>query len=304
MYGDAITVIQLLYVRAAVDHGSFTKAAAALGVTQPALSNGIATLERLLGVELFERSRSGATLTPAGTRAFPHFLRALGGVEAAAAELRALKAEALPLRVGVSPLINAGVIARALEAASHHDLGSLVLREDDLVPLREALTRRELDLIVVPVVPVVPAAPSRNRFATRVLATEPLHYLPPSPASNTGASSADDDIELVTVAADQLVMVGDSCGLTIVTTGLFDDLGRPLRRYPGEADSYGTLQDWAALGLGGVLLPRSKFRDGVASRPVVDDGRAVLIRYEAGWDPGSATAATIEALLAGMGEPR
>lgn len=45
---------------------SFTKAAAALGVTQPAISQNIAELEKGLGVRLFERLKGETVLTPEG----------------------------------------------------------------------------------------------------------------------------------------------------------------------------------------------------------------------------------------------
>ena len=46
--------------------GSFTKAAAALGVSQPAVSQNVADLEKSLGVKLFERLRGEVVLTPEG----------------------------------------------------------------------------------------------------------------------------------------------------------------------------------------------------------------------------------------------
>src|ERR1700676_3634855 len=51
-----------------VEHRSFGRAAAALGMTQPALSRRIAGLERGLGVSLFSRARSQIELTPPGER--------------------------------------------------------------------------------------------------------------------------------------------------------------------------------------------------------------------------------------------
>ncbi len=53
-------------VVAIADHGTFTDAAAALYVSQPALSHAVARLERELGSRLFYRSSEGARLTPAG----------------------------------------------------------------------------------------------------------------------------------------------------------------------------------------------------------------------------------------------
>ena len=46
--------------------GSFTKAAAVLGVSQPAVSQNVAELEKLSGVKLFERLRGEVALTPQG----------------------------------------------------------------------------------------------------------------------------------------------------------------------------------------------------------------------------------------------
>jgi|PersoiStandDraft_1058852.scaffolds.fasta_scaffold14629_2 DNA-binding transcriptional LysR family regulator len=51
---------------AVVDFHSFTKAAASLGVTQPAVSAQIKRLQFLLGGDLFDRSIQGVSLTPQG----------------------------------------------------------------------------------------------------------------------------------------------------------------------------------------------------------------------------------------------
>jgi DNA-binding transcriptional LysR family regulator len=56
----------LEYFVAIVEHGGFTAASRALHVAQPSLSQVIKTLEGELGVELFQRLRTGARLTSAG----------------------------------------------------------------------------------------------------------------------------------------------------------------------------------------------------------------------------------------------
>ena len=53
---------------AVVDAGTFTAAAARLGVTQPTLSLGVAELERLAGAQLFVREKRRVRLTEAGAR--------------------------------------------------------------------------------------------------------------------------------------------------------------------------------------------------------------------------------------------
>ena len=48
------------------ERGSFTRAAEDLGITQPAVSQNIAELEKQTGAVLFERSRSRVALTEEG----------------------------------------------------------------------------------------------------------------------------------------------------------------------------------------------------------------------------------------------
>ncbi|MBK5331619.1 MAG: LysR family transcriptional regulator [Ilumatobacteraceae bacterium] len=57
---------QLEYIIAVADHGTFTKAAVAMHVSQPSLSNGVRNLESELGVELFKRLGRTVRLTSAG----------------------------------------------------------------------------------------------------------------------------------------------------------------------------------------------------------------------------------------------
>ena len=73
---------------AAAEHGSFGRAASALSLAQPSVSNRIAALERRLGRTLFTRSPRGTTLTPAGERLLPHARRALQAIEDAQAAAR------------------------------------------------------------------------------------------------------------------------------------------------------------------------------------------------------------------------
>jgi len=56
----------LEFVVAVADHGSFTRAAQAVHVSQPSLSHAIAQIEQQLGTPLFHRAGRWVALTPAG----------------------------------------------------------------------------------------------------------------------------------------------------------------------------------------------------------------------------------------------
>lgn len=60
-----------------VDIGSFSEAAEALHLTQPAISKRLAALENLLGSVLIDRSQRHLQLTEAGSRLLPHARRIL-----------------------------------------------------------------------------------------------------------------------------------------------------------------------------------------------------------------------------------
>ncbi|HTJ39628.1 MAG TPA: LysR family transcriptional regulator [Dactylosporangium sp.] len=73
-------------------HRSFSRAAAALGLSQPAVSQAIARLERELGLRLFERTSREVAPTTGGAALLPH-------AEAVLAQAAAFAAEAARLAV-------------------------------------------------------------------------------------------------------------------------------------------------------------------------------------------------------------
>ena len=79
---------RLRYFVAVAERLHFGRAAAALYITQPALSRQIRQLEEELGVELLERSSRQVTLTPAGKRLAEDGARLLADSEAAITRAR------------------------------------------------------------------------------------------------------------------------------------------------------------------------------------------------------------------------
>ncbi|MFI1394747.1 LysR family transcriptional regulator [Streptomyces sp. NPDC020681] len=102
---------------------SFSAAAAVLGMTQSAVSHSVRTSERKLGAVLFDRGRSGATPTAAGTRVVAHARRVLRLLETMGAEARGAEADTVagPLRIAAFRSAALHLLPPALErlAARH-----------------------------------------------------------------------------------------------------------------------------------------------------------------------------------------
>jgi DNA-binding transcriptional LysR family regulator len=79
---------QLTALVTVAEVGSVTKAAQLLHLVQPAVTRQIRTLEEEVGVPLFDRTRQGMTLTPAGEVLVERARRALHELELARTEIR------------------------------------------------------------------------------------------------------------------------------------------------------------------------------------------------------------------------
>src|SRR5919112_1906509 len=170
---ERFSVEALRYARAVADTGSFSAAARACGVTQPALSNGIARLEERLGDRLFHRSTRGVRPTAFGARLLPLVERAVAALDDLSAEaLRSTSPDVTTLRVGVSPIVNPRVVADAYQVACSDSAMSahreLVLREANMADLQADLAAGELDVILIPSVGPLP------RLRHRIIDSEPL----------------------------------------------------------------------------------------------------------------------------------
>lgn len=146
---------QLRAVLALIEHGSFTRAARALAVTQPTLSIQVGRLERALGTPLFRRDRTGVTPTAACLRLSEHAREALAAADRAVAAVRP-PADPAVLRVGSlrgswNPWELADAVRARLDAADRRDVP--VTPEVEAVttaptPGTAALREGRLDLLV------------------------------------------------------------------------------------------------------------------------------------------------------------
>jgi DNA-binding transcriptional LysR family regulator len=109
---------------------SFSGAAAELGVSQPAVSQGVARLERALGIRLFERTSREVQLTEAGKALLPYAESVLAGVSAFAAEADRLAEPAPSMRIAYCPLIGSLAARVARQVARRQPGLDLELRAE------------------------------------------------------------------------------------------------------------------------------------------------------------------------------
>lgn len=278
----------LRYAQAVSRTKSFSAAARAYGVTQPALSHGIARLEEELDVKVFDRSPRGVKPTTHGARILPLVENILGAVDALVAEARRLAhPPADTIRLGVSPLIGADLVARAFQAVRTLDRPrDLVLREACLDTLRSDLEAGRLDIVMAPAVGGLPA------FRHRVMTSEPLAVI------NSAEPPTDEPVELASAAGAMYVLGAPDCELTTFTQELFRSHDLPLHAYSGEASGIQSLEEWAAMGVGAAIVPLSKLtRRHANCRPLVRSGVPVAIDFEAVWHCDTALGADLDVFV-------
>jgi len=277
---------QLRFASAVATTGSFTAAAAECFVTQPTLSNGIAQLESELGERLFVRTTRKVSLTPFGVHLMPCIADVLKAQATLTLQARAfLKPERSLIRIGTSPLISARLLGLMIEPFKRqNDDVDIVLREMNMSDLYRMLDAGQLDFVFG--VADVHKGPWVRTFLYR----EALLFVPRGLEwkGKAGARS----VALKDIAEETYVMVPDACGLARATRALFRSHRRKLHEYPGEAMSYQVLEQWAGLGIGAAIMPRSKLSlRAEAAMSIVDkSGRDVTLPFEASWRRGAADA--------------
>ncbi|MDE2440858.1 MAG: LysR family transcriptional regulator, partial [Betaproteobacteria bacterium] len=105
------------YVVAAADHGSFRRAAAALGIQESAVSRRIRDLEDRLGTTFFIRSPGGVKLTHAGKQFVQRRRKALSEIGMAKAEVSAIgRGEDGHLTIGIFSSLASGFLSELVQA--------------------------------------------------------------------------------------------------------------------------------------------------------------------------------------------
>lgn len=141
----------LRYFLAVAEARSFSRAAAKLGVSQPALSQRIQDLEALFELPLFERAGRGIALTPQGQALIPSVRNLLSHVKQFEGEITDLRTNAMtPMLMGVTMYSDyperSELIARFLEAYPEE---RIELETGYTLALYEGLLAGEFDFAIV-----------------------------------------------------------------------------------------------------------------------------------------------------------
>ena len=231
--------------------GSFRAAARALGFSQSAVSEQVASLERIVGCRLLDRARGGRQVTPtaAGRLVLDHLEGISGPVRRLRAELATQAIGHATVRLGIYQSIARYLlpaIARTIEARGLAVRLDLVEAVDDGELLRQ-VADDELDLAFASL-PLTPGP-----FGSRELFEERYHLVvaEASPLAR-GADAA--PVPLATLSTLPLI---DYHGLRAVhhTWSKLDGAQRPAS-VVFRSDDNGTIHALVAAGLGVAVLPQ------------------------------------------------
>ncbi len=244
---DRPSVRQLESLVAVADQHSFRRAAASLGISQPALSAQVQAAERLLGVQVFERDRRSVLVTPAGEEVIGRARAALAAIDEVGDAARR-RAEPLvgPLRLGVIPTVAPYWLPPLLPAVrARYPRLELILREDQTARLLAGLGAGTLDVAFL-------ALPVPGDLTTAPVAREAFVAAAPRGSALTRArriTERDLDEHTVLLLEDGHCLRDQALAVC--------ERGGAVEAMEVRATSLPTLVQMVAGGLGVTLLPEA-----------------------------------------------
>jgi len=240
------SIKQLEYFLTVARASSFRGAAEQLGLSQPALTVQIAALEAVLGMQLFDRSRAGTLLSPAGRELLPlareildQFQQLVDFSEQAQHEM------AGTIRLGVSPTIGPYLLPRVLPVL-HQRFPFLKLHIQEDVPrkLEAGLEAGYYDLILT----VLPMNAGNNRI--RALFTESIHAV----FRTDHPLAKEEKLRGRDLHQQDVIHIDDTHHLHRQLVTLCDKYGAHLLRQQ-EANTLSAMRLMAMMGMGIAFLP-------------------------------------------------
>ena len=269
MQPDRLLGVELRHLaalQAIAEHGSFGRAAKALGYTQSAISQQMAALERAVGEKLVERPGGprAVSLTEAGQLLLRHAEAIVARMKAAQADLAAFSEGAAgPLRVGTYQSVSArllpALVRRFKEQFPNVDVQLSESALDDELEAR--LERGEVDLsfVMLPMneAPLEAVQLLVDPYVLIVSADSPLagRAKPPS---------------LREIAKQPLIGYRNCRSMAAVETSIRRAGAEP--RIVFRTDDNGTVQGLVGAGVGVALVPRLTLQPTDGSVDVIDMG--------------------------------
>src|SRR5581483_234906 len=241
---------QLRYFLAVARHLSFTRAAEALPLSQPSLTNAIHKLERELGVELFIRTTRRVRLTPAGEDFVQAAQQILNLVETAQMEMHEFSGlKRGRVLLGTIPTVGAFSLPPLLAEFRQRFPGiELAIQEEGSDVLLQLLLEEAIDLAIITAGEEHPTGALERRC---LVVDEMVALLPEGHPLAERPS-----VSLKELAGEQFVLFKPGYGLRRVVLDACASAGfQP--RIAFETSQRETIYGMVQAGLGITLLPRS-----------------------------------------------
>ena len=254
-----LDVAKLATLRAVVEHGSFSAAGHAVGLTQPAVSRQVSLLERRVGTQLVRRTQHGVHPTEAGRLLVEHtaaVVDRLALAEAQVAEIAGLRSGHVRLGSFFTALVYLSAELAGMLEARHPELfgGRGQVIDDVLVDRRSAfhgLAAAELDVAIVFEHAFEPD-PAPADVELIALFDDPPHVLLPASHPRAPAPSVTPD----QLAGDTWIRAHHGSAARLVDHVL-DGAGlRPRMLHAGHGDEPVEAQAFVAAGHGITLAHR------------------------------------------------
>lgn len=244
---------QLRYFVAIVDHGSLSRAAVALHVAQPALTQQLRQLEEELGVQLLHRSAQGMLNTDAGRIFYEHAQAILKQVaDARSAVVQSAERPSGSVTLGLPHSISGALALPLLTAAraQYPDI-ALQLTEELTGNLHEQLRSGRVNLAVLF------DDGQLGQFAATPLVEEALHYI-----CRTDGPYAHEEpaLTLRQAVAAPLILPGPQHGVRPRIESVLRSAGLALSSVI-EINSIAILKSALLADLGATILPAAPVLD-------------------------------------------
>jgi DNA-binding transcriptional LysR family regulator len=248
---------RLRILHAVSAHGSVTAAAAALGYSAPAVSQQLAALEREVGMQLTERAGRGIGLTAAAGLLVAHTDALLTQLDAAEADLAALRDQvAGRVTVAAFPSAAAAIVPGAWAAlarsAPHVQLDLTEMEPEEALP---AVLRGAADLAIAHEYDLLPR-PLDPLFERRELLTDPVCVaVPAGRSAAAGGAASQGAVELRSLTGEPFLAPRSNTSCAEMIQRACARAGF-VPRIVARASDFHVLLSLVAAGAGVTLVPR------------------------------------------------